>query len=291
MIATAPPPDLLDATSLADPLQPTPVRIAGVTRETGDTVTISTEVPAELSVPQFSPGQFSMLYAYGVGEVPISISGDPGISERLDYTIRSVGAVTKALVNHRPGDFIAMRGPFGTSWPIEEAKGEDVLLVAGGIGLAPLRPTIYHILRHRSDYGRLVILYGARSPKELLFRKELRDWSAAQDTQVLSTVDYGEPSWRGYVGVVTKLFNFVSLRPERTITMMCGPEIMMRFGIRGLQGRKFPDDRIYLSMERNMKCAVGFCGHCQMGPYFICKDGPVFTYPQMRRWMGDLREL
>jgi NAD(P)H-flavin reductase len=202
-----------------------------------------------------------------------------------------VGAVTKALVNHRPGDFIAMRGPFGTSWPIEEAKGEDVLLVAGGIGLAPLRPTIYHILRHRSDYGRLVILYGARSPKELLFRKELREWSAAPDTQVLSTVDYGEPRWRGYVGVVTKLFNFVSLRPERTITMMCGPEIMMRFGIRGLQGRKFPDDRIYLSMERNMKCAVGFCGHCQMGPYFICKDGPVFTYPQMRRWMGDLREL
>jgi NAD(P)H-flavin reductase len=290
MMATAPP-DLLDSTSLGDPLRPALVRIASVTRETGDTFTLSTEVPNPAGAPGFIPGQFSMLYAYGVGEAPISISGDPNIPGRLDYTIRSVGAVTKALIHNRPGDFIAMRGPFGTSWPIEAAKGGDVLLVAGGIGLAPLRPTIYHILGHRSDYGRLVILYGARSPKELLFRKELRDWSSAADTQVLTTVDYGEPSWRGYVGVVTKLFNFISLRPERTIAMMCGPEIMMRFGIRGLQGRKFPDDRIYLSMERNMKCALGFCGHCQMGPYFICKDGPVFTYLQMRRWMGDLREL
>ncbi len=284
-------PELLDSKALADPFRPELARIASVTRETSDTVTIRTELPATGSLPQFVPGQFSMLYAYGAGEVPISISGDPGIPGRLDYTIRSVGAVTTALINRQVGDYIAMRGPFGTSWPIDAAAGEDVLLVAGGIGLAPLRPVIYHILRHRSDFGRLVILYGARSPKELLFRKELSGWSKAPDTQVLTTVDYGEPSWRGYVGVVTKLFNFVSLRPERTVTMMCGPEIMMRFGIRGLQGRKFPDDRIYLSMERNMKCAVGFCGHCQMGPYFICKDGPVFTYGQMRHWMGDLREL
>ncbi len=290
MTAVAPP-ELLHPSGLADPMRPELVRIANVMRETSDTVTIGTELPEGGTIPLFLPGQFSMLYAYGVGEVPISISGDPGIPGRLDYTIRSVGAVTKALVHGRTGDGLGMRGPFGTSWPMEVAKGEDVLLVAGGIGLAPLRPVIYHILRHRSEYGRLVILYGARSPKELLFRKELRDWSLSTDTQVLTTVDYGEPRWRGYVGVVTKLFNFVTLRPERTITMMCGPEIMMHFGIRGLQGRKVSDERIYLSMERNMKCAVGFCGHCQMGPYFICKDGPVFTYSQMRRWMGDLREL
>ena len=290
MTVTAPP-EALTSTQPADPLRPWPVRIAGVTRETGDTYTIRTEPVEGASFAPFRPGQFSMLYAYGVGEIPISISSDPGVGDRLDYTIRSVGAVTAALINHRAGDFVAARGPFGTAWPIEESKGGDVLLVAGGIGLAPLRPVIYHVLRNRGDYGRLVILYGARSPKELLFRKELRDWSLAPETQVLTTVDYGEPSWRGYVGVVTKLFNFISLRPERTITMMCGPEIMMRFAIRGLEGRKFPDERIYLSMERNMKCAVGFCGHCQMGPYFICKDGPVFTYPQMRRWMGDLREL
>ncbi|MGD0296327.1 MAG: FAD/NAD(P)-binding protein [Bryobacteraceae bacterium] len=284
-------PEVVAGAAQMDPLRPYLARIASVTRETSDTSTISIELPATGGTPHFVPGQFSMLYAYGVGEVPISISGDPGVEGRLDYTIRSVGAVTTALINRKVGDYIAMRGPFGTSWPMEAAAGEDVLLVAGGIGLAPLRPVIYYILRNRSEYGRLVILYGARSPKELLFRKELSAWGKAPNTQVLTTVDYGEPSWRGYVGVVTKLFNFVSLRPERTITMMCGPEIMMRFGIRGLQGRKFPDDRIYLSMERNMKCAVGFCGHCQMGPYFICKDGPVFTYGQMRHWMGDLREL
>ena len=292
MIVTSPPEEL-EAVHAApagiDPLRPTLVRVTQVIRETSDTVTFSTAVPE--AEANFIPGQFSMLYAYGVGEVPISISGDPGIPGRLDYTIRSVGAVTTALTSSKAGDYVAMRGPFGTSWPMEVAKGQDVMLVTGGIGLAPLRPVIYHILRNRDDYGRLVLLYGARTPKELLFKKELRDWAKAPNTQVLTTVDYGEPSWRGYVGVVTKLFNFVSLRPERTITMMCGPEIMMRFGIRGLEGRKFPHEQIYLSMERNMKCAVGFCGHCQMGPYFICKDGPVFTYPQMRRWMGDLREL
>ena len=290
MILTATPDEVVPK-SAPDALRPTLARVVAVTRETVDTVTISTEVPEPGAAPGFLPGQFSMLYAYGVGEAPISISGDPGAAGRLDYTIRSVGAVSTALTGRRAGDFIAMRGPFGTSWPMEPAKGQDVLLVAGGIGLAPLRPVIYGILRNRSAYGRLVILYGARSPKELLFRKELRDWNKEPDTQVLTTVDYGAPGWRGNVGVVTKLFNFVSLRPDRTVTMMCGPEIMMRFGIRGLQIKKFPDERIYLSMERNMKCAVGFCGHCQMGPYFVCKDGPVFPYPQMRRWMENMREL
>jgi len=275
----------------ADPMQPVEVRIAQVTRDSSDTFTITTEPLNCDGLPSFQPGQFSMLYEFGVGEIPISISGDPGISNQLRYTIRSVGAVTKALVSHQAGDAIAMRGPFGTSWPMETAKGGDVLLITGGIGLAPLRPAIYEILANRDDYGRLVILYGARSPKDVLFRKELTEWSKAPNTQVLTTVDYGDRTWRGYVGVVTKLFDFISLRPEQTTTMMCGPEIMMRFAVRGLQGRKFPDDRVFLSMERNMKCAVGFCGHCQMGPYFICKDGPVFSYPQMRHWMGDLREL
>ena len=282
----------LDLTSPADPLLPTLVRIARVTRETADTCTISTEAVGSEPLPGFIPGQFSMLYDYGVGEAPVSISGDASAANRLDYTIRAVGAVSKALIGHQVGDCIGMRGPFGASWPVGSARGGDVLVVAGGIGLAPLRPAIYHILRNRTDYGRLVVLYGARSPRELLFQAELRDWRrSAPDTQVLTTVDYGPPSWRGYVGVVTKLFQAISLRPENTTTLMCGPEIMMRFAIRGLQMRKFLEHRIYLSMERNMKCAVGFCGHCQMGPYFICKDGPVFSYPQMRHWMGDLREL
>lgn len=285
------PADVVERTGPADPMQPTLVRIAQVTRDTGDTSTIITEALDSGGLPAFRPGQFSMLYDFGVGEIPISISGDPGAPNRLTYTIRSVGAVTKALIGHGAGDTIAMRGPFGTSWPMELAKGGDVLLVAGGIGLAPLRPVIYEVLSNRSQYGRLLILYGARSPKELLFRKELTEWAKLPNTQVLVTVDYGERSWRGHVGVVTKLFDFVSLRPKQSTAMMCGPEIMMRFAVRGLEVRKFPDDRIFLSMERNMKCAVGFCGHCQMGPYFICKDGPVFSYPQMQHWMGDLREL
>jgi len=286
------PQDVSSPVQTADPMRPELVRIARVIRETADTSTITIEALEGGNLPPFLPGQFSMLYSFGVGEIPVSISSDAGTPDQLSYTIRSIGAVTKALVGRCVGDSIAIRGPFGTSWPMEAAKGGDVLLVAGGIGLAPLRPVIYHIARHRNDYGRLVILYGARSTKDLLFRKESIEWrKLLPDTQVLTTVDYGERSWRGYVGVVTKLFDFVSLRPEGTTTMMCGPEIMMRFALRGLRGRKFPEDRIYLSMERNMKCAVGFCGHCQMGPYFICKDGPVFKYPQMRHWMGDLREL
>lgn len=276
---------------LLDPMRPMLVRIAEVNRETHDTCTLTTEPCDSGRLPRFIPGQFSMLYSYGVGEAPISMSGDPHIPDRLVYTIRSVGAVSKTLIGHQAGDSISMRGPFGTSWPVETAKGGDVLLVAGGIGLAPLRPVIYDILRRRSEYGRLVILYGARNPKELLFRKELRGWEAQADTQVLTTVDSGTESWRGNVGVVTKLIRLAKLRPEQTTAMMCGPEIMMRFTIRELQARGMDDDRIYLSMERNMKCAVGFCGHCQMGPYFMCKDGPVFRYPQMRRWMGGLREL
>lgn len=278
-------------TDLPDPMRPLTVRIAAVKRETHDTCTLTTE-PEEGSLPGFLPGQFSMLYTFGVGEAPISISGDPGIPDRLTYTIRAVGEVSRALTSHRAGDVITMRGPFGTNWPVEEAKGKDVVLVAGGIGLAPLRPVIYEVLRRRKDYGRLSILYGARSPKELLFTAEIRNWAKMiPDAQILTTVDYGGPAWRGHVGVVTKLLDFVKIHPERTIALTCGPEIMMRFAVRALQIRKIADEQIYLSMERNMKCAVGFCGHCQMGPHFICKDGPVFAYPRLRRWIGGLREL
>jgi len=274
-----------------DPMLPVAVRVASVNRETYDTCTLVTEAVTPDGLPAFVPGQFSMLYRYGVGEVPISISGDPGLGDRLAYTIRAVGAVSTSLVNRHPGDLISMRGPFGSSWPVEQAKGGDVLVVAGGIGLAPLRPVMYHILRHRGDYGRLTLLYGARSPKELLFSKELKNWSAQPDTEVLVTVDTGGPSWRGHVGVVTKLFQYIQLRPERLTAMTCGPEIMMRFVMRQLEARAIPDEKIYLSMELNMKCAVGFCGHCQMGPYFLCKDGPVFRYSQMRPWMRGHHEL
>ncbi len=275
----------------APPMPPRMItaRVLSVVKETHDTFTLTLE-PESSESAAFSPGQFSMLYVYGVGELPISISGDPHETGRLVYTVRSVGKATNALVNAKPGQAIGIRGPFGTSWPVDEARGNDVLIVAGGIGLAPLRPAIHHILRNRDDYVRLMVLYGARSPKDLLYRKQLNEWGRLPDTQVLNTVDYGGVNWRGYVGVVTTLFRYVRLHPGRTTALICGPEIMMRYVIRELEKRGLPDSDVHLSMERNMKCAVGFCGHCQLGPYFVCKDGPIFPYTKMRPWL-DKHEL
>jgi len=259
-----------------------PAMVTRVAKETADTFTLTLEAGSGRRLPPFSPGQFSMLYVFGIGELPISISGDPHDAEHLVYTVRSVGLATNALVTRQCGDAVGVRGPFGTSWPLAEIRGKDILIVAGGIGLAPLRPAIYHLARHRADYGRIVILYGARSPQDLLYRKALAEWGRLSDAQVLSTVDYGGTSWRGHVGVVTTLFRFVRLWPSNAAALICGPEIMMRYVVRELEHRGLDGADIYLSMERNMKCAVGFCGHCQCGPYFVCKDGPVFSYAQVK---------
>jgi NAD(P)H-flavin reductase len=284
MIATAVP---------AEPVLPPAMvaaRVASVAKETHDTFTLTLEPGEGGTLPGFAPGQFSMLYVFGVGELPISISGDPNEPGRLLYTVRSVGRATNALVNLKPGQAVGMRGPFGTSWPLDAARGKDVLIVAGGIGLAPLRPAIHEVLRHRDDYVRLMVLYGARSPRDMLYRKQLAEWARLPDAQVLTTVDYGGLNWRGYVGVVTTLFRYLRLHPAGTTAMICGPEIMMRYVIRELEKRGIPESQVYLSMERNMKCAVGFCGHCQLGPYFVCKDGPIFPYEKMRPWL-DKHEL
>jgi NAD(P)H-flavin reductase len=254
-----------------------------VAKETPDTFTLRLEPEKTVNRSLFQPGQFSMLWVFGVGELPISISGDPALHDRLVYTVRSVGQATHSLVNREVGDGVGVRGPFGTGWPVEAARERDVIVVAGGIGLAPLRPVIYHVLQNRKDYGRLVILYGGRSPRDLLYRKELAAWARSRETQVLVTVDYGGLNWRGHVGVVTTLFKYSRLQPGRSIAMVCGPEIMMRFVVRELEMQGLSRDNIYLSMERNMKCAVGFCGHCQYGAHFICKDGPIFRYEQIRK--------
>jgi NAD(P)H-flavin reductase len=252
-----------------------------VTKETPDTFTLTVSREDNGEQPAFAPGQFSMLWVFGIGELPISISGDPANREQLVYTVRSVGKATHALVSQEPGTEIGVRGPFGNGWPVEAARGHDVIIIAGGIGLAPLRPAIYEVLRNRAEYGRLVILYGARSPRELLYRKELASWARQPETQVLVTVDYGGLGWHGHVGVVTTLFKYARLHPSRSVAMLCGPEIMMRFVTRQLQEHGLQEDNIHLSMERNMKCAAGFCGHCQYGPHFICKDGPIFTYSKI----------
>lgn len=273
------------------PMCPVPVRISKVIRETHDTYTLTT-VPADrVNLPAFLPGQFSMVSELGVGEVPISISGDADVPNQFVYTIRAVGKVTESLVRHKAGDYIGVRSSYGTAWPVDAARGRDVLLIAGGIGLAPLRPVLSHIARHRGDYGRLVVLYGARTPKDLLFRRQFRMWAALPETQILVTVDRGDSEWTGHVGVVTRLLDFASIRPDCTTAMMCGPEIMMHFAIRALESRGLTPSQVFLSMERNMECAVGFCGHCQMGPFFLCKDGPVFALNDIQPWLENHHEL
>ncbi|HEY4463441.1 MAG TPA: FAD/NAD(P)-binding protein [Streptosporangiaceae bacterium] len=280
---------------LADPAArhpwstPAPWRTAATRRESHDTVTLELEPPPG-EVFCFQPGQFNMLYAFGVGEVPISISGDPAADGPVRHTIRNVGMVTHALSTLAPGDQVGVRGPFGTQWPLSAAEGGDVVIVAGGIGLPPLRPAIYHLLGHRDRYRRIVLLYGARTPRDLLFTGELTSWRSRFDLEVEVTVDAAAGDWRGDVGVVPDLIGRATFDPATATAIMVGPEIMMRFTVRSLLAAGLPDDRIFLSMERNMHCAAAMCGHCQLGPFLLCRDGPVLGYRPLAPWLG-LREV
>ncbi len=236
--------------------------------------------PDVVAAYRFQPGQFNMLYLPGFGESAISISSDPARHDLLSHTVRVAGNVTQALARKRVDDHIALRGPFGSSWPVEACRGKDVVIACGGIGLAPLRPAIYHILNHRGDYGRVILLYGARTPKDLLYPSEYDEWRGG-GIEVEVTVDIGDDRWNGDVGVVPVLFYRLRLQPQQTAVMTCGPEIMMRFVVFEALARRVQPDDVYVSMERNMSCAMGFCGHCQLGPHFVCKDGPVFTFRQV----------
>ncbi len=243
--------------------------------ELEDTVTLELEEAAGRSRLDFAPGQFTMLYSFGVGEIPISISGDPEQKETLVHTIRQVGAVSGALAGLKRGATLGVRGPFGSPWPVQKT-GCDVVLVAGGIGLAPLRPAIYHLLRHRDRYGRITLVYGARTPDVLLYTRELERWK--RSLELLVTVDHADSHWRGHVGVVTTLLPRVELDPAKAVAMVCGPEIMMRFTAEALLKRGLPASQVYVSLERNMHCALGTCGHCQLGGLLVCRDGPVLDY-------------
>jgi NAD(P)H-flavin reductase len=273
---------LEEKTPLADPMLPKPYRVQRVRQDTYDTFTLELQSANSANGFQFNAGQFNMLYVFGVGEVPISISGDPAKPATLVHTTRAVGTVTKAMRKLKRGDMLGVRGPFGTHWPVEEAIGNDAVIVAGGIGLAPLRPALYKVLAQREKFGKVVLLYGTRSPADILYRHELEHWRARLDLEVHVTVDRATSAWRGNVGVVTTLIPKAPFDPRNTVAMVCGPEIMMRFTMLELQKRGVPAENIFLSMERNMKCAVGFCGHCQFGPTFICKDGPVFRYDRIK---------
>ena len=271
-----------------DPMLPRAVRVRAVRAEIRGTVTL--ELDPGPAGAAFEPGQFNMLYAHGIGEVPISFSGDPRRRDALVHTIRAAGAVTRTLCAAVPGAILGVRGPFGSTWPIEAAEGDDLLIVAGGIGLAPLRPAIYRVLAGRENYNRVTIVYGARSPEELLFVDELRGWRGRFDLDVHVTVDTAGRGWHGEVGVVTELLDRLRLDADDTTALLCGPEIMMRFTAQELVDLGVPKDHIHVSLERNMKCAIGHCGRCQLGPILICRDGPVFTWEHAERLVG-VREL
>ncbi|HEY8822909.1 MAG TPA: FAD/NAD(P)-binding protein [Dermatophilaceae bacterium] len=284
-------PRLAEATAL-QPVEgamvPRLFRLVDRRQDTADTFTILLE-PNDGVPLAFTPGQFTMLSAFGVGEVPISVSGEAHVAGPLQHTVRDVGAVTHALARASVGDVLGVRGAYGTGWDVSDARPGDVVFVAGGIGLAPLRPAVLEVLAHRADYGRVVVLYGARSPDELLFTDELGQWQE-QGVEVLVTVDYGPTTWTGRVGLVTTLVARAGFDPRSTLALICGPEVMMRHTALALVARGVRASRIRVSLERNMRCGVGLCGHCQYRELFVCVDGPVLPYAQVTGLLG-LREV
>lgn len=268
-----------------DPMLPRRFTVIRTRQDTADTYTLELE-PVDGEPLTFSPGQFTMLQAFGIGEVPISISGDPVNPGPLEHTIRNVGSVTRALVDAAPGAVLGVRGPFGVGWDVGAARGGDVVFVAGGIGLAPLRPAILEVCARRADYRRVVLLYGTRTPEDILFESALRQWAEVDDVVVEVTVDNGHQGWSGRVGLVTHLIRRAGFDPSATTALICGPEIMMRYAAKGFVDRGVPRTSLQLSMERNMQCGVGLCGHCQLRELFLCVDGPVLTYDRLEPLMA-----
>ena len=226
-----------------------------------------------------------MVYLLGAGEVAISIVSDPDTPEFLDHTIRSVGRITKAIAALQPGDVLGLRGPFGQGWPLEEARGRNMVIVTGGLGCAPVVGAIEYIFRRRAQYGSVKILHGVKTPHDLLYRERFDAWRRHPDTEVLLTSDQPDKTWSYNIGVVTELFERVSIDSAKSTVLMCGPEIMMRLGGPILTRRGIPPTSIYVSLERHMECGIGLCGHCQLGPYFLCKDGPVMRYDRVAEWL------
>jgi anaerobic sulfite reductase subunit B len=268
-------------------------RVAETRSETHDTVTLTLDA-VDAAVPAPAPGQFTMLTVFGVGEVPISVSGadEPRIEAdqgdgTLVQTLRAVGVVTKALHDAEPGAVVGVRGPFGIGWDLAVARGHDVVIIAGGLGLAPLRPVLRAVLARRELYGQVSVLVGARTPADILYVNELEQIS---DAHVAVTVDQPDEGWHGKVGLVTTLLAGAAFDPEEAVGYVCGPELMMRFTADALVRKGIAAEQIQLSLERNMHCGVGLCGHCQLGPLIICRDGPVVTYDQVAPLL-TVREL
>lgn len=267
----------------ADTWFPVPALVRSFDRENFNTITIGLEIADEQTRQRYRwrPGQFNMLYMPGIGEAAISISSDSEQPGLLKHTIRVVGAVTRAIEKLQPGDLIGLRGPFGRGWPIGELAGRDVVLVAGGIGLAPIRPVVYWLLRHRREVGRVVLLFGCRSPEDRVYPEELESWVAEPGLDCLVTVDNATPGWVGPVGVVTNLLQRIRVDAENTTVMVCGPRVLNRVAAWNFLQLHVPEQHVYVSLERNMNCGFGRCGHCQYGAKFVCKDGPVFSYAEV----------
>ena len=270
---------------MANPLLPEQAVIKGTKNQTYDTITFTMSFANGRQADySFRPGQYNMVTVFGIGEAPFSISSETARADSFDHTIRIVGNLTSSLRRLEVGDVVGVRGPYGTGWPLEKLAGKDILVVAGGIGLAPLRPVIAEVLADRSRFGQLEILYGARTPEDLLFTDEHAEWRAAPDCTVSATVDSVPEGqrWDGHVGVVTSLYKEMLTCPNNAVALVCGPPIMMKFATIGLLKDGFSADSLYLSLERRMECGVGMCGHCQAGPVHVCKDGPVFPYSRIR---------
>lgn len=265
-----------------DPCLPNAATIVRRTQESPSIFTFDTAFVDSAVEFRFQPGQFNMVYLYGVGEVPISISSDPANTAYISHTIRKVGRVTNALDCLHEGDIIGIRGPYGKGWPLDEAKGKDVLIITGGLGCAPTVAVIKYILARRKQYGHLKILQGVKHSEDFIYRQAYQKWQQAPNTEVHIAADKANAQWSWAVGYVTDLIDSLTLRPEQTIVMMCGPEMMMHTAVNVLSTKGIEENQIYLSMERNMECGIGLCGHCQYGGLFLCKDGPVFSYPQVK---------
>jgi NAD(P)H-flavin reductase len=269
---------------------PEAFRVRRRVQETDDTWTLELEPGDTADLGDFEPGQFNMLYAFGVGEVPISICGDPDGSGPLLHTVRAVGTVTEAICSSRPGQQIGVRGPYGSSWPVDAAVGGDMVIVAGGLGLAPLRPAVLAALAGRERFRNVFLLYGGRRPEQLLYEEELARWASEPELELQLTVDSASRDWSGEVGVVTRLIERAEFDPAQAVALLCGPEMMMRLAARAMRNRGVAADRIHLSIERNMKCAVTHCGRCQFGPSFACREGPVMRLGDIEPFFG-VREL
>lgn len=274
--------------SRPNPYLPMAAEVVERTEEARDLFTLRLRLtdPAERDAYGFDPGQFNMLHVHGIGAVPISISSDPAASQTLDHTIRSVGRVTRVLATLAPGDRLGLRGPYGRGWPVRAAEGLDLVVVTGGLGCAPVVAAISYVVQRRGHYRRLAILQGVKHSADMLWRERYDSWGRIPDTQVMLAADEPAKGWTGHKGLVTELLGRVRCDPESSLALVCGPEPMMRAAAKGLTDMGIPPERVWLSLERAFQCGVGHCGHCQLGPWFVCRDGPVFPYPEIGWLLG-----